>query len=106
MKLDTLIADQMLDEAAAAMLRSILKHDHGLMLAGEASSGKTSLLQALAAELPPAETVAVERTRELRLADEVQRLTATSEITFPAQIEATTACGPSFFARSRSRRPG
>lgn len=89
--LDTLIAAHMLDEEAATLLRSILSHEQGLMLAGDAGAGKTSLLQALAAELPPAELVAVERARELRLPDAVERLAATSEIAFPAQIEAATA---------------
>jgi type IV secretory pathway ATPase VirB11/archaellum biosynthesis ATPase len=91
--LDDLVADQMLDAGAATLLRLILTKGFGLMLAGEASSGKTTLLQALASELPAAEMVSVERARELRLPNEAERLTATSEITFPAQISAAVTSG-------------
>ncbi|MBX3083620.1 MAG: Flp pilus assembly complex ATPase component TadA [Anaerolineae bacterium] len=91
--LDDLIADQMMDEAAVSLMRAILTRGYGLMLAGEANSGKTTLLQALLSELQGAKTAVVERASELRLSDEMQRLVVTPEHTFPTQINAAVNSG-------------
>ncbi len=60
---------------AAELLAALVQSSHGMLVVGEAESGKTTLLSVLARWLPqPAQTIAVERAGELRLPHDVQRL--------------------------------
>ncbi len=66
---------------ALTLLNGIVQAGHGLLIAGEAGTGKTTLAAALAALIPPgAGLVAVERAAELPLPD-----TATRQTVAPAQ---------------------
>lgn len=59
---------------AIEMLTAMAKSPHGILVVGEAESGKTSLLAALARQADLSGAVAVERAGELALPDEVTRL--------------------------------
>lgn len=73
--LDDLAAADVLSAEAAALLRQIARSGYGFVIAGEVESGKTTLLGALARELPepPALITAVQRADELALPDEIER---------------------------------
>lgn len=93
LSLSDLLPTGMLDAAATDTLTGIIRAGHGLMLAGEVGSGKTTLIQALL-PLMPAPTICVERAHEITLPDGVQGLAVippTSErppVEFPDQISA------------------
>lgn len=73
--LDALVADDMLTSEAAFMLRSLLASPYGIILVGEAETGKTTLLNALLQLLPQSvEILTVERSGELALPEGAQRL--------------------------------
>lgn len=57
-----------------ALLRALAKSPHGILVVGEAESGKTTLLAALAREAAPENALAVERAGELSLQDDIDRL--------------------------------
>ncbi len=62
---------------AVGVLQALLAQRRGLMIAGDAASGKTTLLQALLPLIADSTgMVCVERAAELRLSDGVRRLTA------------------------------
>lgn len=65
--LDDLYRDGFLNDDALRLLRALLASGYGFVIAGETETGKTTLLNALANELPSAGQVAVERAGELRL---------------------------------------
>jgi pilus assembly protein CpaF len=66
--LSDLVANGTLDEGLAAFLRAAVAARKNLMIAGSTNAGKTTLLRALANEIPPAERlVTVERALELGL---------------------------------------
>lgn len=66
--LDDLHRDGFMNDDALRMLRALLASGHGFVIAGETETGKTTLLNALANELPPAgRIVTVERAGELRV---------------------------------------
>jgi pilus assembly protein CpaF len=73
--LDDLAAADFISAEAADLLRQITRSSYGFVIAGESESGKTTLLGALARELPEPRTAitAVQRVDELALPDEVQR---------------------------------
>ncbi len=74
--LDALQRDGFMTEDALKLLRALLASDYGFVIAGETETGKTTLLNALANELPDAaRVVSVERAGELRLPPEATRLT-------------------------------
>ena len=63
-----------LDEELADFLRAAVRARLNIIIAGATSAGKTTLLRALAAEIPPAERlVTVERSLELGLHEDRQR---------------------------------
>ncbi len=72
--LDELAADGFMTDVALQTLRSLLASKYGFVIAGETETGKTTLLNALAAELL-GRLVTVERAGELRLPPEALRLT-------------------------------
>jgi Flp pilus assembly CpaF family ATPase len=66
--LSDLVANGTLDEGLAAFLRAAVAARKNLMIAGSTNAGKTTLLRALANEIPPEERlVTVERALELGL---------------------------------------
>ncbi|MBC7813705.1 MAG: type II/IV secretion system ATPase subunit [Burkholderiales bacterium] len=74
--LDDLVETDFMTPEAAILLRALMASPHGFVIAGDVESGKTTLLTALARELPrPLDTVSVERAGELRLPEGVKRLT-------------------------------
>ena len=77
--LDSLLAQGALSTADADLLRALARSPHGVCIAGEAATGKTTLLQALLAEVPdPAQVVVVERAREVCLPEGMRRRAAVS----------------------------
>ena len=74
--LDELVENGFMTEVALKMLRPLLASKYGFVIAGETETGKTTLLNALAQELPQADqTVSIERAGEMRLPPEIQRFT-------------------------------
>jgi pilus assembly protein CpaF len=67
------IATGMFDEEAAKLLQNVLAAGHGLMLAGDVGTGKTTLLEALLPSLPTG-SVCVERAAEVRVPEGMERL--------------------------------
>ena len=75
--LESLLAQGALSAADADLLRALARSPHGVCLAGEAATGKTTLLQALLAEVPdPGQAIVVERAREVRLSEGMRRRAA------------------------------
>lgn len=75
LRLDALVADGMMSAAAARLLRTLVASPYGIIIVGDAESGKTTLLNALAHELPAGtRIVSVERAGELRLPAGAARL--------------------------------
>ncbi|GAB4509487.1 MAG: hypothetical protein OHK0046_04560 [Anaerolineae bacterium] len=72
--LDALVQDGYINTTARDVLAALAHSPHGLIIVGETESGKTTLLNALAALLPAAQVVAVERAGELRLNEDALRL--------------------------------
>jgi len=66
-----LITREMVSQAAADQLVSGLHEGRGLMIAGDVGTGKTTLLQALLAELP-AHSAVVERSAELYISPDME----------------------------------
>ncbi len=88
--LDELALAGVLSDEAAAWLRALARSGHGLMVVGETESGKTTLLSALARELPQPDTIlTVERAGELRLPPEAARLT----VRWPVGVETGVSFG-------------
>lgn len=95
--LDDLVRDDVIPVEAADLLRRLANSPHGIIVVGEAESGKTTLLGLLAG-LMTGDTqpslLAVERTGELHLPDGAARLAAhpggphTPRATFAGQIQA------------------
>ena len=78
-----------LPAAAEALLGAIVRGGHGLLIAGEAGTGKTALAGALAARLPhDAGAIAVERAAELSLPDTIARETASPARSFADALRA------------------
>lgn len=99
--LAALVTDDFMTVEAAAFIERIAASNYGLTIVGEAESGKTTLLSALAAALPAAERcAAVERAGELALPDRFERFRvkwAVGDqvgITFGQQIEAALTLRP------------
>jgi type IV secretory pathway ATPase VirB11/archaellum biosynthesis ATPase len=93
--LDELAADGFMTEDALKLLRALLVSKYGFVIAGETETGKTTLLNALARELPPnGKIVAVERTGELRLAPEIERFI----VRWPMSDQAGVTFGDQIFA--------
>ncbi len=66
--LDDLAEGGFMSEVALHLLRSLIRSKYGFVVAGETETGKTTLLNAIAQELPErARLVSVERAGELRL---------------------------------------
>ena len=88
--LEGLAESALLDEAAASLLRGIVAAGHGLMIAGDVGTGKTTLLQALLPCLP-AGSLVVERAAELRVPSGLRQIAAVppwpgrTPVTFEAQ---------------------
>ncbi len=72
--LDDLAHDGFMSEDALKLLRQLLASKYGFVIAGETETGKTTLLNALANELPGEAIVAVERAGELRLPERIKRM--------------------------------
>lgn len=100
--LDDLVRAEVLPSAAARWLRRLARSPYGVIVAGEAESGKTTLLGVLAHLLAaePSALLAVERTGELHLPDGAARLLAhtggpnTPPVTLAEQVQAALARGP------------
>ncbi|MFO7323310.1 MAG: ATPase, T2SS/T4P/T4SS family [Chloroflexota bacterium] len=72
--LNALVDNGMLPDDAAHFLASLVASPYGFIIVGEGETGKTTLLNALAARLPEADRIAtVERAGELRLPVSAQR---------------------------------
>lgn len=91
----------MLSAEAAALIRQLAASRYGFAIVGEPETGKTTLLNAIAALLPdPAGLISVERAAELRLPPAAQRLTPvyprgdTPPLTFGEQIFAALTHDP------------
>src|SRR5690606_2723956 len=66
--LDDLVANGTMTQEMASFLRAAVKARKNVMIAGSTNSGKTTLLRALANEIPPHERIiTVERALELGL---------------------------------------
>lgn len=92
-KWDDLLTADFLNEQALQLLKALAASDHGLAIVGEPESGKTTLLNLLANELPdPDKLTSVERAGELRLPPGANRLVVkwpvgeTAGISFGDQI--------------------
>ncbi len=73
--LESLVETGFMTAEAAAFIQKVAASKYGITIAGEPESGKTILLNALAAALPPAErAVAVERSGEMQLTPHYERL--------------------------------
>ena len=85
--LEALIERSALSERVVELLRAILSGGHGLLIVGEAGTGKTTLAAALSHALPAdAPTLAVQRAAEMALPAHVQpRLPAPPTPQAPAQ---------------------
>jgi len=88
-------------EVALKMLRPLLASKYGFVIAGETETGKTTLLNALAQELPQQDhVVAIERTGELRLPPQITPFTVRWPVndrpgaSFSDQIQAGLSAGP------------
>lgn len=99
--LDDLIISGFTDERGADLLRALAVSAHGMVIAGETESGKTTLLSILAQRLPQPERITVvERAGELRLPDGAARLTTrwrtpdAPGITFGGRIAEALATRP------------
>jgi pilus assembly protein CpaF len=74
--LDDLVRRNFMTADALKLLRALLASKYGFVIAGETETGKTTLLNALAQELPTtARVAAVERAGEMRLPPAVERFT-------------------------------
>lgn len=72
--LEDLVSLETLDDEMAAFLTAVVRARKNVMIAGATSAGKTTLLRALASEIPPSERlVTVERSLELGLHEDVDR---------------------------------
>ncbi len=103
------LADQVtagvLDASASRLLQAILAARHGLIIAGDAGSGKTMLLESLLPCLPEGGAV-VERSAELRLPGGTQpfrRLVALPPATFVGQITAALEQNPAWLVLDEVR---
>ena len=93
--LDSLIERGTLTQRTADLLTAIVRSQHGFAVVGQPESGKTMTLSALLTQLPdPASAVAVERTGELHLPEDMHRATVQwapgvglEGVTFGEQIE-------------------
>ncbi|MEP7294225.1 MAG: ATPase, T2SS/T4P/T4SS family [Chloroflexota bacterium] len=113
--LDDLVSDDFMSEVALHMLRALIASNHGFVVAGETETGKTTLLNALANEMPqPERLVSVERTGELRLPPNATRFIprwqvgADTGVTFGDQIYAALVTEPGclLLDEVRSDEPG
>jgi pilus assembly protein CpaF len=91
--LDDLVTSEFLTEQAATLLRGLIASPYGLMIVGDAESGKTTLLSILLQLLEqPESIITVERAGELRLPPGAARLMTQwktgnqAGVTFGAQI--------------------
>lgn len=74
--LDDLVAQEWMTDEAADLLRSIVRSNFGFVVVGEPETGKTTLMSALARELPDdTHAVSVERAGEMRLPPDFEQLT-------------------------------
>lgn len=104
--LDKLVASKLLSPQGATLLRAILKAGQGLLIAGEAGTGKTTLAGALACELglSGGRIAWVERAAELPLPDGVRRFAAGSSAAqetvadFGGALRAALAAAPDWLA--------
>ena len=93
--LDKLTDAGFMTEVALKLLRQLLASKYGFVIAGETETGKTTLLNALAQELPQKEqTVSIERAGELRLPPEIKRFT----VHWPVGDEPGTSFGDQILA--------
>ncbi len=73
--LEALVASDFMTAEAAAFIEKIATSKYGVTISGEPESGKTTLLSALAAAIPPTDgAVAVERSGEMHLPAHYQRI--------------------------------
>jgi type IV secretory pathway ATPase VirB11/archaellum biosynthesis ATPase len=101
------VAASVLDEAASRLLQAILAARHGLIIAGDAGSGKTMFLESLLPYLPEGGAV-VERSAELRLPGGTRpfpfrRLVALPPATFGEQIAAALELNPAWLVLDEVR---
>lgn len=82
----TCITSGLLDEEAATLLQRLIADGHGLMIAGDVGTGKTTLLEALLPALP-SRSICVERSAELRVPEGIERLVAVPPAPGHAPIE-------------------
>lgn len=96
-----LVVSRFMTTQALTMLRALMASPHGVIVAGDTESGKTTLLNALLNVLPqPQGTVVVERAGELRLPAVVHALRTkwplgdAAGVSFGAQIQPALALKP------------
>ena len=96
--LDDLASGGFMTDEALSLIRLLIASRYGFVIAGETETGKTTLLNAIAQELPdPARLVSVERTGELRLPHGATRLTpswGSDSRTYGDQIYAALVAEP------------
>ncbi len=109
--LDDLVDQGFMTPEALKLLRGLLASQYGFVIGGETETGKTTLLNALANELPPARLAAVERAGELRLLPEIKRYPVRWAVgdspgaTFGDQILAALADQPDGLLLDEVREP-
>lgn len=104
--LDEMVASELLSPQGATLLRAILNGGHGLLLVGEAGTGKTTLAGALACELALSggRIAWVERAAELPLPEGVRRFAPGSSAAqttiadFGGALRAALAAAPDWLA--------
>ena len=109
--LDDLVGGGFLSPQGATLLRAILNGGYGLLIVGEAGTGKTTLAGALACELALSggRIVWVERAAELPLPDGVQRFAPGSSAVeetvadFGGALRAALAAAPDWLALDEAR---
>lgn len=90
---ESCLASGLIEQSSLDLLRAVIAAGHGLMIAGDVGTGKTTLLEALLPLLPE-QTVVVERVPELRVPEAMLRFAAVppsseqAPISFAEQIDA------------------
>ncbi len=99
------VTSGLMDESAARLLQAILAAGHGLMIVGDAGSGKTMLLESLLPCLPEGRNgiIGVERSVELRLPAGMRRMVALPPATFADQISAALEAHPAWLVLDEVR---
>ncbi len=105
---ESIVASGLVDAVAMRTLQAIIAAGHGLMIVGDVGTGKTTLLEALLSTLPSG-AIVVERARELRVPEPIERIAAVppaqnqEPVEFAPQIEAAVAKSPTWLVLDEVR---